>query len=603
MTDENRGLLINELKRLITDKRIEEVRNIDKGSRRVGSIIDLLRDVLRSSTLGMYNGAAYWFGGRIYERLDSGSHGRGGEFGDIMYELMLYITGDKSDLLRIESVIKVCWRVIMSKELVLTRDVVVFRNCVLNVDTGRTYDFSPRFVQFYALDYDYDPMVKGHLWDEFLREVLPNESYRMILQEFIGALFVDRSKLKIEKMLILKGAGSNGKSVVFSAVTGILGRRNVSNYDVGKLIMGSEAKQNIADMNGRRLNYASETRKCSLGSESGTLKALISGEPVEARMIYCSPFTAYDIPLMMMNANQMPDFGDWSYAMRRRIIVLPFSVEIPEWRQKKDLPEMLRKEYPYILNWALEGRARLIRNRGRFTENKVIEQLMDELHAENSTVLLFMQTKGFERMSHTEQDAVPTWTKLADLYSDYCYWCVRSDEYAEGKRVFARVLDENGYKKKRTGNGICYALYGANAVQEQVKRIKRKEKYGEPKKEAPMDPTLALKWRNDMVRQVKYETGWKNVCFGVRELTDAIGFKFNVSSHIKNGNLDGMYLSKYEHIFFNVDAVLEEFIPKYKNMIKNGVAFGTKTTTKRELEEMMQQQANNFNTYNDGEID
>lgn len=599
MRDESRERLLGELKGLIPDGRIEEIRKIERSVRRVGCEIDLLRDVLRSSTMGMWCGAVYWFSGRIYERLEGGV--RGGEFGDLIYEMIRYISGDWcDDVLRIESAIRVLWRVVSSRELCMTRNVVVFKNCVLNLDTGEVSGFSSRFVQFYALDYDYDPNAKGHMWDEFLREVLPVESHRMILQEFIGALFVDRSKIKIEKMLILKGAGSNGKSVVFNAVTGILGRRNVSNYDLGKLVIGNEARQNIADMNGRRLNYASETRRCNLGNESGTLKALISGEPVEARMIYCSPFTAYDIPLMMMNANQMPDFGDWSYGMRRRIMVLPFDVEIPEWRQRKDLSDLLRREYPYILNWALEGRARLLRNQGRFTENRAIEQLLDELHAESSSVLMFMQTKGYERMALTERDTAPIWTSLSDLYSDYCYWCVRSDEYSEGKRTFARVLDESGFKKKRGANGIRYALYGESALQAEVRRIKRKEQYGEEKKEAPMDPSLALKWRNDMVKRIQYETGWRKVCFGTRELTDAIGFKFNVLSQIKNGNLDGMYILRYTHYFFNLDVVMTEFVPKYRNLIRGGAsAKGEKAAVALELKEMISKQEREYDEKED----
>ena len=595
MNERGKKVLINELKKLISKNRIEEVRSVEKSARRVGEVIDVLRDALRSSTLGVYNGAVYWFSGRIYERLDAGMQGRSGEFGDIIYELLLYVSGERGDLMRLETAIRICWRVVASKELRLSRDIVVFKNCVLNVESGTTYPFSPKFVQFYAMDYDYDPNAKGHMWDEFLAEVLPNESYRLILQEFIGALFIDRSKLKIEKMLILKGSGSNGKSVVFSAVTGILGRRNVSNYDIGKLVSGNEAKQNIADMNGRRLNYASETRRFSLNGESGTLKALISGEPVEARMIYCSPFTAYDIPLMMMNANQMPDFGDWSYGMRRRVIVLPFTVEIPEWRQRRDLPDLLRDEYPYIFNWAMEGRRRLIRNGGRFTENRVIEQLMDELHAESSSVLMFMQARGYERQSLNESDAVPVWTAMRDLYSEYCYWCVRSDEYAEGKRVFARVLEENGYKRRRGQGGVQFALYGELAMRAELKRIKRKEEYGDAK-EPPMDPTLALKWRNDMVKQVQYETGWGEVCFGTRELLDAVGFKFNVLSQIKNGNLDGMYLKKHDQYFFNLGAVNAQFVPKYKQFLKGGsVAIGSKKSTLDEINDMIKKQNERFN--------
>lgn len=95
-------------------------------------------------------------------------------------------------------------------------------------------------------------------------------------------------------------------------------------------------EKNIAFINGKRLNYCSEIQALEFGNDSDTLKSLISGEPTEARPIYGDNFTAYNIPLLMANANQMPYLKDWSYGMRRRICIIPFEVEIPKARQKKN---------------------------------------------------------------------------------------------------------------------------------------------------------------------------------------------------------------------------------------------------------------------------
>ena len=83
-------------------------------------------------------------------------------------------------------------------------------------------------------------------------------------------------------MLVLRGSGSNGKSVVFETIMGILGRENVSNFGIGALITGNERKKNIAFINGKRLNYCSEIQALEFGKDSDTLKSLISGEPTEA---------------------------------------------------------------------------------------------------------------------------------------------------------------------------------------------------------------------------------------------------------------------------------------------------------------------------------
>ena len=53
------------------------------------------------------------------------------------------------------------------------------------------------------------------LWRMFLDEVLPDKNMQKVLQEFLGSIFVDRRVAKMETMLVLRGSGSNGKSVVF----------------------------------------------------------------------------------------------------------------------------------------------------------------------------------------------------------------------------------------------------------------------------------------------------------------------------------------------------------------------------------------------------
>lgn len=117
---------------------------------------------------------------------------------------------------------------------------------------------------------------------------------------------------KLETMLLLYGDGANGKSVIFQTIVGLLGMDNVSNYGVSSLVSGQEKKKNIASINGKRLNYCSELGIHGFVRDTDTLKALISGEPMEARALYGNNFTAYDIPLFMGNTNSIPKFLDMS---------------------------------------------------------------------------------------------------------------------------------------------------------------------------------------------------------------------------------------------------------------------------------------------------
>ncbi|OEV19699.1 hypothetical protein AN219_27705, partial [Streptomyces nanshensis] len=68
----------------------------------------------------------------------------------------------------------------------------------------------------------------------------------------------------------------------------------------------------------------------------------------------------------MVLSNELPNFGDSSGVIARRFVVLTMTAS---WLGREDttLTGKLAAEMPGILNWALDGLARLERN-GRITE-------------------------------------------------------------------------------------------------------------------------------------------------------------------------------------------------------------------------------------------
>ena len=286
---------VAELCGLLDKDKLSEALSSERVNVRIDAVTMLLRDALTESSMGMYGGVLYYFGGKVYLPLSSD------EFSNVIYDVMREVGLPVGDYGRVEMMVKVCRRAVSVKRLELSSDKMVFRNCVYDVQHNECCGFSRDCVQFYCADYDYDKTVKGFLWKHFLNQVLPNKVHQRILQEFVGSLFVDRRKVKIETLLVLKGSGSNGKSVVFDTLRGLLGHENVSTFSLDELIGGGlEKKRNLATMNGKRLNYASESGQFVIDGNSGILKAIISGEPVEARAMYGENFTACDLPLIII---------------------------------------------------------------------------------------------------------------------------------------------------------------------------------------------------------------------------------------------------------------------------------------------------------------
>lgn len=430
----------------------------------------VLRDAVWQSSVCNFGGRLYYFGGRYYEPL--GVDG----FTDMLYCLLREKGCGKGVFCRFDGLMKILKHCAYGKRVTLDNRMMVFGNCVLDMDTGETMPFTRDVFQITGVDFDYNPKARCVKWKKFLEEVLPDETMRDLLQEFLGAVFVDRKEVKIETMLVLLGRGANGKSVVFETVMGLLGRDNVGNFGIADLVTGSERKKNVAFINGKRLNYCSELRMDEIRGSGDELKSLISGEPMDARALYGDNFMAYDIPLLMANSNRFPFVKDFSFGLRRRIKVIPFDVKIPTEYQDKELAQKLRAELPGIFNWAMEGRERLKERGYRMMANDAHIDEMLQKYSQSNSALRFMAYNKWSPTPDEDDMSLPKWVNAAKIYRDYKDWCLRNGALAESVTVFGEVLADAGFVKKRRNDGMAYALFGlpSFALTEEEKEHKEK---------------------------------------------------------------------------------------------------------------------------------
>ena len=462
--DKLAGQLHTMMKGEALNKGLEEKRPAD----RIGVFQELLIMALKKSTLCCFNGRPYHFNGMIYVQL-------GRDSWDAFNSLVLRVAdrcglpaGDKTKL---EGVKKVCRGEVSLKQLEPDSSIIVLRNGVLDLEKNQFYKFNKRFKQVTQLDFDYNPDEQPNVWTDYFLDAVLDRQCQQVLQEFMGAIFIDRRKVKIEKMLILYGAGSNGKSVIQSTLIGLLGEENVKTLAISDLISGSERKQNIASINGKRLNYCSEIQTKEFGHNADALKALISGEPFEVRLVYINNFTARNIPLLMANANRIPYIKDFSHGLARRLIILPFENVIEEKNQNKQLAKELQKEYPAILNWILAGRQRLVNNGYQFTIPRRLHDIVEEAQAEGSSVLQFMKANDYNRTILDIEHQI-RWIPARRLWHAYVAWCAKNNLNPDSEKKFGTILKEAGYNKDRKGQCVVYGVYQTNQrpIKDEFKR-------------------------------------------------------------------------------------------------------------------------------------
>lgn len=286
----------------------------------------------------------------------------------------------------------------------------------------------------YQLPFDYNIEAKAPQFTRFLNDVLPEIELQNILAEYIGYIFVKNSVLKLEKVLLLYGTGANGKSVLFEILMALLGSQNVTNFSLNRLT--DDQGNSRAQLGNKLLNYSSEING---KLESSIFKQLVSGEPVEARLLYKDSQIITDYARFMFNCNELPKEVENTNAFFRRFIILPFRVTIPSQEQDKELSKkIIGNELSGVFNWVLNGLTRLLKNKD-FTHSNIVENEVLQYQKESDSVLMFLEDEEYEVSMHKTRP-------LKEVYFEYENYC-RMNQYAiYSNRKFTGILKKIGYK-------------------------------------------------------------------------------------------------------------------------------------------------------------
>ena len=331
---------------------------------RVDALTLLCRDVLRSSSLCIIDGDIHFFGGRSYVPLPRTAVLA--SLGNVLVDMGVSPT----DVRRMADMPLS----VISERSFSRQNLIAFSNGVLNLETGVFNEgFDALRIVTESLPYPYDADALCPKWEAFLCEVLPDPSMRLVLQEFFGCCYVDRSSLSIEKFGIFLGAGANGKSVIREVVSRAMGKANVTSYDAEQ-ITRSELQPYL---NGKRINFASDMK--ATAAFDSALKALASGQEVVGRKIYGEPVVV-KAPPIVFSMNQLPPFRDTSDAFFRRVLLFRFDVVIPESRRDASLAETIsRDELPGVFRWMMEGRRRILGRKGVFSPCEAMDRALASL--------------------------------------------------------------------------------------------------------------------------------------------------------------------------------------------------------------------------------
>jgi putative DNA primase/helicase len=197
------------------------------------------------------------------------------------------------------------------------------------------------------------PKPGAPVFERFLEQVLPSYDVRKFLQRAVGYSITGLTREEV--FFLLYGQGQNGKSKLLSAVAHALG--NYSHSFDPKLIVQQKYEghpTNIASLHGVRFAYSSEVGE-GAALDEGRVKAITGGDTMTARFMRKDEFSWVPTHKLWMATNHLPVIKGTDKGMWRRVLVIPFDVNIPTsggttcWRASCTLRRR------GILAWCIDG--------------------------------------------------------------------------------------------------------------------------------------------------------------------------------------------------------------------------------------------------------
>ena len=424
----------------------------------------LVFNVMASSEICYMHGVYYLFTGEIYERISSEILGKAVEEWLIRMRVSSKVLHYSSKKFQDEARLSVR----INKPFSPKFHIKAYRNGVVDFTDGILRPFSPDYHVMYKNPYDYDPTAKCPMWHSFLRTVLPERDSRLILQMYLGLCTYDRGKMvdKVENCLMLFGTGSNGKSVIYETITGILGRENVSSMGLLSLIKGGDERlRNVARIDGKLVNMCPEVQARDISGYEDAFKTLCSGEMVYGRNIGGNVYEVHNVPWLIFNMNNLPCASDNSYGYFRRFLYVIFDTVIPEEMQNKHLAEDLKQEYSGILNWIIRGGKYLKQRHFVFPKSENSEKQELLVMGKSNLTLSWAKARGVRSGARAKGELF-VWLTCDELFSDLCKYAEVNDFPMNlSKADFGRQMTKIGFggvNKRRNQKGISYRVFGFN---------------------------------------------------------------------------------------------------------------------------------------------
>lgn len=251
--------------------------------------------------------------------------------------------------------------------------------------------------------------------------------------------------MPFQKVFILVGNGSNGKSTLFNLITKLLGEENVSHVDL-KEITGNRFGK--SELYGKLANIADDCSSSYI-EDTSILKRLTGESYSSIEFKGQNSFSTKINTKMILSYNTIPRMNDTTDGLTRRLVIIPLNAIFKKGNPNYDpfIAEKLKKteNLEYVLYKSINAISRVLKEK-EFTVPKQIKDATDEYVRENNPVANFL----YELYEDGNVSKIP----CNELYVSFDVWRKENKFKSEMSLTrFGKEMKKLGYEVKQIRNG------------------------------------------------------------------------------------------------------------------------------------------------------
>jgi putative DNA primase/helicase len=277
------------------------------------------------------------------------------------------------------------------------------------------------------------------LFTAFLDRITTGDTeLQQFLQRYVGYCL---SGITAEHVFVFgHGTGANGKGTFLNTIQGVFG--NYATTAHVSTFMASRTEQHptdLAKLAGARLVVTQETQKGRRWDEV-KIKAITGGDTITARFMRQDFFDFVPTFKIFVTGNYKPTLSAVDEAMHRRLLLVPFSVQIPKAERDVRLLDKLRDEWPAVLRWAIEG-CLAWQELGLSPPASVLEAT-EQYFADQDVLGQWLE-------ECTEDGGPMAFTRVGQLFDSWKTWAEARNLKLGSEKAFSEMLSNRNFVKAR----------------------------------------------------------------------------------------------------------------------------------------------------------